>query len=230
VTPPLALSREQIVAFRRQSGGLDERLDVGAASLRRAAWAGLQDSVPRSALHAIHARVEGAGPEAWEDPSLVQVWGLRYAAFVVPEGDHAPFTLGRLTPDSPMGRRAEDLAARLAPALDGRQVDARDAAREIGVHPNMLRYATLIGTVLIRWDGARQPLVWTVPRPAIDPIAARAELLRRFLHTYAVGTRESFGRWAGLKPQPGGRSIRRARRIAGPGADAHRRRRRARSG
>ena len=53
---------------------LDRRLPT-AGSLRRIAWAGLTDSVPRAALLSIHARIEGAEPETWKDPSLVQVWG-----------------------------------------------------------------------------------------------------------------------------------------------------------
>jgi hypothetical protein len=67
----LDLTRSQIMAFRRRVGALDERLPPGPASLQRAAWAGLQDSMPRAALLSIHARVEGTGPSAWEDPSLV---------------------------------------------------------------------------------------------------------------------------------------------------------------
>lgn len=207
MTAALSLSREQIVAFRRRSGGLDKRLLPGPDGLRRAAWAGLQDSVPRSALHALHARVEAVDANAWEDPALVQVWGLRYAASVVPEGDHAPFTLGRLNPESPIGRRAEALAARLAVALDGHRVDARDAGRALGTSANMIRYATLTGTVFIRWDGARQPFVWTVPRPEVEPLDARLELARRYLHTYAVGTAETFAKWAGLKPGPAARAF-----------------------
>ena len=74
----LELSRGQILAFRRRVGALDERLSPGPASLRRAAWAGLQDSAPRSALLSIHARVERTEPDTGEDPSLVQVWGPRF--------------------------------------------------------------------------------------------------------------------------------------------------------
>ena len=62
-TARLSLTRPQILAFRRRAGGLDERLPPGQESLRRAAWAGLQDSVPRAALLSIHARVAGTGPE-----------------------------------------------------------------------------------------------------------------------------------------------------------------------
>ena len=73
--PRLQLTREQILAFRRSVGALDERLPPGPDSLRRAAWAGLQDSVPRAAVLSIHARVHGTEPQAWEDPSLVQLSG-----------------------------------------------------------------------------------------------------------------------------------------------------------
>ena len=48
--PSLELSRLQILGFRRRVGALDERLPAGPTSLRRAAWAGLQDSSPRAAL------------------------------------------------------------------------------------------------------------------------------------------------------------------------------------
>ena len=63
-TRPLDLDRASILAFRRRAGALDERLPRTAASLRRAAWAGLQDSVPRAALLALHARVQDIRPEA----------------------------------------------------------------------------------------------------------------------------------------------------------------------
>ena len=95
------------------AGGLDERLPRGPGSLRRAAWAGLQDSMPRAALLSIHARVEGTGPSTWEDPSLVQLWGPRFNVFVVAARDLAVFSLGTLPDDAKGRRRAEDLAARL---------------------------------------------------------------------------------------------------------------------
>jgi hypothetical protein len=60
---------------------LDERLPRGRRSLRRAAWAGLQDSMPRAALLSIHARVAETQPTTWEDASLVQLWGPRYSVF-----------------------------------------------------------------------------------------------------------------------------------------------------
>jgi hypothetical protein len=198
VTSPLDLTRSQVLAYRRTVQALDERLPPGPDSLRRAAWAGLQDSVPRSALQSIHARVEGTAPDAWKDPSLVQVWGPRYTAYVVPAGDHAAFTLGRLPDRGPIRERAEDLATRLDAHLDGRRVAYGEAGRALGVHPNSLRYASLTGTVLIRWDGARQPTVWTVPPPAVDPREARLELARRYVHVFGPATPDAFAEWAGL--------------------------------
>src|SRR5215510_6986314 len=105
----LDFSRSQILAFRRRVGSLDERLPAGARSLRRAAWAGLQDSMPRAALLSIHARVEGANPSSWEDPSLVQLWGPRFSTYVVPAQDRALFTLGRLSDDPRDRERAEEI-------------------------------------------------------------------------------------------------------------------------
>ncbi len=179
---------------------IDERLPRGSESLRQSAWAGLQDSVPRSALHSLHARAAGVAPNAWESPALVQVWGLRYTAYVVPAGDHATFTLGRLPDSGRIHDLAEDLAARLVAFLAGRRHDARDAGRALGVHANALRYAALTGRVLMRWDGSHQPIVWTVPRPEIAPMDARIELARRYLHALGPGTVGGFGMWAGLKP------------------------------
>jgi hypothetical protein len=194
---PLDLTRAQILAFRRRAGALDERLPRGARSLRRAAWAGLTDSVPRAALLSIHARVEGAHPASWEEPSLVQVWGPRYSAYVVPALDHAIFTLGRL-PDAEHGRRrAEDMAARLHAFLGGRRLKDNEVQAALGVGSG-LRYATTTGTVLIRWEGARAPTVWTVPRPKIEPREARRELTRRYLRVFGPATAAEFAKWAGV--------------------------------
>src|SRR5213076_1042935 len=92
----LRVTRQQILAFRRRVGALDERMPMGSQSLRRAAWAGLQDSMPRAALMSLHARVDGVEPSTWEEPSLVQLWGPRYHTYVVAKCDFALFSLGRL--------------------------------------------------------------------------------------------------------------------------------------
>ena len=202
-TSRLELTRPQILAFRRRVGALDERLRPGRRSLRRAAWAGLQDSMPRAALLSIHARVAGTEPTTWEDPSLVQLWGPRYSAYVVAERDLAVFSLGRLPEDASARQKAEDLAARLNAVLGGAKMAHGPAGRSVGVHPNQLRYAAPTGTVLIRWDGARQPIVWTVPPPNVEPRDACLELARRYLHIFGPATAESFARWAGIARRQG---------------------------
>jgi hypothetical protein len=196
----LDLTRSQVLAFRRQAGALDQRLPPGQDSLRRAAWAGLQDSMPRAALLSIHARVAGTGPGTWEDPSLVQLWGPRHSVFVVAARDLAVFSLGTLPGDAKGRRRAEDLAARLSTFLGTARMTYGEAGRELSVNPNSLRYAAATGTVLMRWEGARQPVIWTVPPPGDDPRAARAELARRYLHVYGPATPGAFASWAGIGP------------------------------
>jgi hypothetical protein len=194
----LDLTREQILAFRQVVNGLGERLPPGPASLRRAAWAGLQDSMPRAAVLSIHARVEGTGPDTWEDPSLVQLWGPRFSAYVVPARDFAAFSLGRLPGDTRGRRVAEDLASRLDAFLAGRTMTYGEAGNGLGEIPNALRYAATTGRVLIRWEGARQPTIWTVPAPDVDPRDARFELARRYLHVFGPSTAAGFAQWAGI--------------------------------
>jgi len=203
VTGALDLSREQILAYRRAAGGLEERVPITAGSLRRAAWAGLTDSVPRAALLSIHARVIGVTPSGWEDPSLVQVWGPRFSAYVVASQDRPVFTLGRLPTDPARRKFAEDLASRLDAFLAGRTMTYGEAGRALGVHPNMLRYAAPTGRVVIRWEGARQPTIRTVPKPEMDPHDARLELVRRYLHILGPGTGDAFCDWAGIRPARG---------------------------
>ena len=144
----LPLGRAEILAHRRLVGSLDERMPGGETSLRRAAWAGLQDSMPRAALLSIHARVERTTSTAWEDAPLVQIWGPRYSAYVIAAADLAVFTVGRL-PDDPGSRRAaEDIATRLDSFLAGSVMGADEAARGIGVrHPNALRYGAPTGRI-----------------------------------------------------------------------------------
>ena len=205
-TARLELTREQILTYRRSVGALDERLPPGPASLRRAAWAGLQDSVPRAGLLSIHARVQGTEADAWEDPSLVQLWGPRWSVYVVAAADLAVFSLGRLADGGELRRMADDYAGRLDAFLEGRKMTYGEVGRGLGVHPNSLRYAAPTGTVLIRWDGARQPIVWTVPPPDVDPHDARLELARRYLRVFGPATPAAFASWAGVRPRTAGRA------------------------
>jgi hypothetical protein len=57
--------------------------------------------------------------------------------------------------------------------------------------------------VLIRWDGARQPTVWTVPPPATDPVDARRELARRYLRVFGPTRPDAFAAWAGIASAAG---------------------------
>jgi hypothetical protein len=195
----LKLTRSQILAFRRRTSGLDERMPRGAKALRQAAWAGLQDSMPRAALLSIHARMAGAKADSWEDPSLVHIWGPRFSTYLIAKRDLAIFTLSRL-PDEPKAlKRAQYIAARLTDALAGGRMKQSAAARAMRAgNDNQLRYAGPTGRVVIRWDGARQPEVWAVPAPEMEPHSARLELARRYLHVFGPSTEAAFANWAGI--------------------------------
>lgn len=194
----LPLTRHQILAFRRTAGSLDQRLPMSAKSLRRAAWAGLQDSMPRAALLSIHARLHRTTPETWEHSSLVQLWGPRYNDYVIAAQDIALFSLGRLPAHPKTHDRAFTNAQRLHDYLQHRRMPHDEAERDLGLGNNQLRYATLTGRVLIRWDGSRQPTVWTTPAPTTDPAHARLDLARRFLHIFGPATGAAFHQWAGI--------------------------------
>jgi DNA glycosylase AlkZ-like len=167
-------------------------------SLRRAAWAGLQDSMPRAALLSLHARLESVEPSTLDDPSLAQLWGPRYNTYVVAKRDFALFSLGRYPDDAKKRLRAERLAEKLHALLDGRRAATdREIGRALGIG-NEMRYAATTGTIAIRWEGARAPIVWTVARPKISPADACRELARRYLHIFGPTTATGFARWAGI--------------------------------
>jgi hypothetical protein len=196
---PLKLSREQILGFRRQVGSLQERLPPGVGSLRRAAWCGLQDSMPRAALLSVHARVQHVGPQTWEHSSFAQLWGPRYSVYVVARRDIAVFSLGRLPQDAVGLQRARETAARLQSHLGGRTLRLGQAGHALRVNPNSLRYAATMGTLLIRWEGAHDPDIRMTAPPRMSPLQARLELARRYLSTLGPATPGSFGEWAGMR-------------------------------
>ncbi len=170
--------------------------------MRRAAWAGLQDSMPRAALLSLHARVDGIDPSTLEDSSLAQLWGPRYSTYVVAKRDFALFSRGRHPEDAKGRLRAEHVAERLHTHLGGARMTDREAGRALGVG-NGLRYAATTGTVAIRWDGARAPIIWTVDAAQVDPADARRELATRYLHIFGPTTAEAFARWAGISRRSG---------------------------
>jgi hypothetical protein len=153
--------------------------------------------MPRAAVLSIHARVAGTTSRTWEDPTLVQLWGPRFQVYVVAARDLPIFSVARY-PDDARGRRvAEEMAAGLRATLGDRRMPDRDAAETMGVG-NRIRYAAPTGTVLIRWEGARAPTIWIVSRPSVEPLDARLELARRYLHVYGPTAPAAFAKWAGI--------------------------------
>jgi hypothetical protein len=195
----LRLSREQILGHRRRASALDERLPAGDPSLPIAAFAGLTDSMPRAALLSIHARVRETPPDVLEHPALAQIWGPRFSAYVVATDDVAVFTVGRTPVEAGRRRRGEELADRLEALLGDRVVPYGEAGHALGEHPNTLRHAAPSGRVRIRWQGAGQPTIWVVPRPAMGVDDARLELARRYLHVLGPGDVAGFSDWAGRR-------------------------------
>jgi hypothetical protein len=153
--------------------------------------------MPRAAVLSLHARLDGVEPSILDDPSLVQLWGPRYSTYVVPKQDFALFSLGR-QPDNPRGReRAERLAEQLRAHLGRGRATDREIGRALELG-NEMRYAATTGTIAIRWEGARAPVVWAVPASRIDPAEACRELARRYLHIFGPTTADGFARWAGI--------------------------------
>jgi hypothetical protein len=193
----LRLTRQQILAYRRRVGLLDQRVPLSADSLRRAAWAGLQDSMPRAALLSLHARIEGVEPSSWEHPSLAQLWGPRYSTYVVPKRDFALFSLGRHPESGKPRERAERMAELVRGGLGDKRMTDREAGQVLGIG-NAMRYGATTGTIAIRWEGARAPVIWSVPAPKIAPADARRELARRHLRVFGPTNPEAFAKWAGV--------------------------------
>ena len=52
----------------------------------------------------------------------------------------------------------------------------------------------------MRWEGAKDPVVWIGLTPDVDPRDARRELARRYLHIFGPTTVASFADWAGVRP------------------------------
>ena len=191
-----SITRENVLGFRQRATYLHRRLP--RKRLVEAAFAGFQDSSPRSAVLALHARVTDVSPSAWKDSRFVQVWGPRGAVYVVPSHDVAVFTLGRL-PRNPVLEASVKAAAektkrgfRTRQARPGRAVSARAAE----VNFRELRIASMTGAVRIEWDGATTS--WRLVEPPTEaPEPARLELARRFLRSVGPSTPKEFAWWTG---------------------------------
>jgi hypothetical protein len=192
----LSVTRENVLAFRQRATYLHRRLPPGR--LVEAAFAGLQDSSPRSAVLALHARVKDVSPSAWKDPRFVQVWGPRGAVYVVPGQDVAVFTLGRFPRDPVLGAAVRAAAEKARRAFRDRQAPPErvHSDRTIGLNFRDLRIASMTGAVRIEWDGATTS--WRLVEPpteASEP--ACLELARRFLRSVGPSTPKEFGWWSG---------------------------------
>jgi hypothetical protein len=105
VTPrgaTLRATREQVLAFRLAGHRLDRRLPPG--SLLEAAAGGIQETPHATAPLALAARVEALTPQQVqtalaEDRTLLAVWAMRGAPYLVPAGDLGVFTAGALPAD-----------------------------------------------------------------------------------------------------------------------------------
>src|SRR2546427_2915741 len=191
-----SITRENLLSSRQRATYLHARLPH--SRLVNAAFAGLQDSAPRSAVLALHARVRDVSPSAWKDPRFVQVWGPRGAVYVIPAHDVAVFTLGR-SPRNPVLRAAVSAAAekatrafRARAAQPGRVLSDRAA----GVNFRELRIASMTGALRIEWDGATPS--WRIVEPPTEaPEPARLELARRFLRSVGPSTPQEFAWWSG---------------------------------
>src|SRR5881275_327395 len=191
-----SITREKVLAFRQRATYLHRRLPPGR--LVEAAFAGLQDSSPRSAVFALHARVTDVSPSAWKDPGLVQVWGPRGAVYVVPAQDVSVFTLGRFPRNPVLGAAVKAAAERAKRAFRARQADPHHIVsdRKVGVNFRDLRIASMTGAVRIEWDGATTS--WRIVEPPPEaPEPARLELARRFLRSTGPSTPQEFAWWSG---------------------------------
>jgi hypothetical protein len=193
---PVTVTRDQILGRRLRTSHLDRRL--AREDIDKAAYVGLQDSVPRSALLSLHARVEDVDFDAWDDPRLVQVWGPRGSVYVIPKDDFAVFTLGRLPRDADQRRVVEEDGQRVRELLEVSDRTGLKTATEGSVR--RVREAGATGTIRIRWDGSSIE-AWAVEPPDADLETCRLELARRYLHVFAPSTPSHFATWAGIDRQ-----------------------------
>lgn len=191
---PEAVTRSQVLGYRLRANHLDQRLSRG--DVDEAAYVGLQDSVPRSALLSLHARVEDVDFDTWDDPNLVQVWGPRGSVYVIPKDDFAVFTLGRLPRDADQRRAIEEDAQRIRDLLEVPDELSLKAVTAGSVR--RVREAAATGTLRIHWDGSNIE-VWAAEPPDTDVEASRLELARRYLDTLAPSPSSHFATWAGIE-------------------------------
>ena len=193
----------QLLRNRLHANQLDVR-----GSLETALPAGLQDSTPRAGQLSLHARVSELGVDGWADPSLVQVWGLRLAAYIVRVDDVAIFTLGRLPRDD---ATTIEVADRVAAHLGDDEREPSQVEAELGLPEFELRRLSRSGRLLIRWNAS----TITVRATACDadPEWARIELARRFVQVFGITDATAFATWAGISRADATLSLRGVSRV-----------------
>ncbi len=175
---------------------LDEKLPAG--SFAAAAWGGLQDSIPRSGVLSLHARVKVTLPDSWEDPSVAQVW-FRGSDYIVPRADAGIFTIGSSPRDRDRLKQLDRFADRIHSVTRGRTMTVREVTELLGLaHPTNFRDVALTGRVHIRWNASQ---IWLIPvdRPEIEVEDARRELARRHLRRFGPTTAARLARWTGVE-------------------------------
>ena len=120
----MAIGREQVLAFRLANHGLTQRTGVKGL-VDAAARCGVQETPLGSAALALHARVDGLTTEILEktltkDRSLLSLWSMRGAPYVVPAADLGVFTTGALPLD---GESFRQTLGGWAPALERAGLD-----------------------------------------------------------------------------------------------------------
>ena len=193
------ITRQQLIRFRARVSHLDRKLAPG--SFAEAAAVGLQDSVPRGAVIALHARVEDTRPDSWEDPALAQIWFRGGADYLVPRADVGVFTLGSYPRDPDEAARLERLADEIDRVTAGETLNVGEVSERLALrHPTEIRRVAVTGRAHIRWDASN---IWLIPveRPAIDPEDARRELARRHLRAFAPSTVKRLATWTGVTPR-----------------------------
>jgi hypothetical protein len=128
----VAADRTQVLAFRLATHHLSQR--VGPRSLVRAAAAcGIQETPLASAAVALIARVDGLTPSSLDRAllttrTLVSLWSVRGAPYLVPTADLGVFTLGAVPLDSASFRQS---LGGWADALDAAGLDPFDTLDEM---------------------------------------------------------------------------------------------------
>lgn len=194
-----SLSIDDVRTRRIRATHLDRRLPPNG--LAKAAYAGLQDSAPRAALLSLHARVDGAAPSCWEDPSLVQIWFRGGADYVVPRSDVGIFTLGASPRNVDHFAALDKVADDVHRVLDGGRMRARDVYAALPQYERgmAVRGATVTGRIHLRWDASSIELI-AAERPDVDVEDARVELARRFVRWFGPVSVAQFARWAAVDP------------------------------